>query len=87
MFKLDLEKAEEPEIKLPTSAGVQKKQENSRPPLISPLLSTVLGSGEAQQTEMLPSLAGVEAAHEWEQRTSGLASLPLASYIGKVLQG
>ena len=30
MFKLDLEKAEEPEIKLPTSAGLSKKQESSR---------------------------------------------------------
>ena len=30
MFKLDLEKAEEPEIKLPTSTGSLKKQENSR---------------------------------------------------------
>ena len=30
MFKLDLEKAEEPEVKLPTSAGSQKKQENFR---------------------------------------------------------
>ena len=30
MFKLDLEKAEEPEIKLPTSAGSWKKQEGSR---------------------------------------------------------
>ena len=30
MCKLDLEKAEEPEIKLPTSAGSSKKQENSR---------------------------------------------------------
>ena len=30
MFKLDLEKAEEPEIKLPTFTGSQKKQENSR---------------------------------------------------------
>ena len=29
-FKLDLEKAEEPEIKLPTSAGSLKKQESSR---------------------------------------------------------
>ena len=29
MFKLDLEKAEEPEIKLPTSVASQKKQENS----------------------------------------------------------
>ena len=30
MFKLVLEKAEEPEIKLPTSTGSSKKQENSR---------------------------------------------------------
>ena len=30
MFKLVLEKAEEPEIKLPTSAGSWKKQESSR---------------------------------------------------------
>ena len=31
MFKLVLEKAEEPEIKLPTSAGSSKKQENIIP--------------------------------------------------------
>ena len=30
MFRLDLKKAEEPEIKLPTSVGSLKKQENSR---------------------------------------------------------
>ena len=30
MFKLVLEKAEEPEIKLPTSAGSLKEQESSR---------------------------------------------------------
>ena len=30
MFKLVLEKAEEPDIKLPTSAGSWKKQESSR---------------------------------------------------------
>jgi len=30
MFKLDLEKTEEPEIKLPTSVGSKKKQESSR---------------------------------------------------------
>ena len=29
MFKLDLKKGEEPEIKLPTSAGSSKKQESS----------------------------------------------------------
>ena len=28
VFKLDLEKAEKPDIKLPTSTGSQKKQEN-----------------------------------------------------------
>ena len=30
MFKLDVEKEEEPEIKLPTSIGSLKKQESSR---------------------------------------------------------
>ena len=39
MFKLVLEKAEEPEIKLPTSAGTLKKQESSRRTSISALLT------------------------------------------------
>ena len=39
MFKLDLEKAEELEIKLPTSVVSQKKQENSRKTSISVLLT------------------------------------------------
>ena len=30
MFKLDLEKEEEPEVKLPTSAGSQKKEKDLR---------------------------------------------------------
>ena len=30
MFKLDLEKAEEPEVKLPTFIGAWRKQGNSR---------------------------------------------------------
>ena len=38
MFKLDLEKVEEPEIKLPTSAGSLKKQESSTKTSISALL-------------------------------------------------
>ena len=37
MFQLVLEKAEEPEIKLPTSAGSSKKQESSRNTSISAL--------------------------------------------------
>ena len=39
MFKLVLEKAEEPEIQLPTSAGSSKKQESSRKTSISALLT------------------------------------------------
>ena len=39
IFKLVLEKAEEPEIKLPTSAGSWKKQESSRKTFISALLT------------------------------------------------
>ena len=40
MFKLVLEMAEEPEIKLPTSAGSWKKQESSRKTSTSALLTT-----------------------------------------------
>ena len=39
MFMLDLENAEEPEIKLPTSTGLLKKQESSRNTSISALLT------------------------------------------------
>ena len=39
MFQLDLEKAEEPEIKLPTSAGSLKKQESSSKTSTSALLT------------------------------------------------
>ena len=39
MFKLDLEKAEEPEIKLPISTGSSNKQESSRKTSISALLT------------------------------------------------
>ena len=41
MFRLDLEKAEEPEIKLPTSVGSSKKQESvSEKTSTSALLTT-----------------------------------------------
>ena len=39
MFKVDLEEAEEPEVKLPTSVGSLKKQESSRKTSISALLT------------------------------------------------
>ena len=50
MFKLDLEKAEEPDIKLPTSTGSLKKQESSRKTSTSALLSMPKPLCESQQT-------------------------------------
>ena len=40
MFKLDLEKVEEAEIKLPTYAGSSEKEEGTRKTSISALLTT-----------------------------------------------
>ena len=50
MFKLDLEKAEEPEIKLPASAVSSKKQESSRKTFISALLTMPKPLTGSQQT-------------------------------------
>ena len=41
MYKLDVEKADEPEIKLPTSVGSKRKQENSRKTSTSASLTTL----------------------------------------------
>ena len=54
MFKLVLEKAEEPEIKLPASTGLSKKQESSRKTSISALLT------------MPKSLTGVDHNKLWK---------------------
>ena len=43
IFKLDLEKIEEPEIKLPTSARSSEKQESSRKTSTSDLLTMLCG--------------------------------------------
>ena len=50
MFKLDLEIAAEPEIKLPTSAGSSKKQENTRKTSTSALLIMLKPLCRSQQT-------------------------------------
>ena len=50
MFKLELEKTEEPEIKLPASAGSQKKQESSKKTSTSALLTTPNHLCGSQQT-------------------------------------
>ena len=50
MFKLDLEKAKEPEIKLPTSAGSLEKQESSRKTSTSASLTKLEPLCGSQQT-------------------------------------
>ena len=50
MFKLSLEKAEEPEIKLLTSTGPQRKQGNSRKTSASASLTTLKPLCGSQQT-------------------------------------
>jgi len=66
MFKLVLEKAGEPEIKLPIPSGSLKKQESSRKTSISTLLTTPkaltvwitinCGNSERDGTTRLPDL-------------------------------
>ena len=57
MFKLDLEKTEEPEIKLPTPAGSLKKQESSRKTSTA-LLTLPKSLCRSQQTEETSSRNG-----------------------------
>ena len=69
MFKLVLEKAEEPEIKLPTFAGSWKKQESSRKTSISALLTM-----PKPLTEWITINCG-EFWKRWEYQTSLLRNL------------
>ena len=69
---MDLEKTEEPEIKWPTSAGSQKKQENSRKTSTSATLTKLKPLGVSQQTRKF--------LKRWEyQSTSCLLRNPYAS--------
>ena len=76
MSKLDLEKPEEPEIKLPTSIGSLKKQESSRKTSISALLTMPKPLCESQQT--------VEKfLKRWEHQTTLLASWEICMQVKK----
>ena len=77
MFKLDLEKAEESETKLPTSAGSQKKQENSRKTSIS-----------ASLTMLKPLIVGITTNcgkffKKWEYQTTLPASWEICMQVKK----
>ena len=77
MFKLVLEKAEEPEIKLPTSIGSSKKQENSRK-----------RSTSASLTRLKPLTVWIRANYEkflksWEYQTTLPASWEIYMQVRK----
>ena len=59
MFKLDLEKEEEPEIKLPISVGLLKKQENFRKTSTSASLTTLKPLCGSQQTVEILKEVGI----------------------------
>ena len=82
MFKLDLEKAEEPEIKLPTSAGSSKKQESSRKTSTSWKILKEMGIPDHLTCLLRNLYAGQEATVRTGHGTTGWFQ------IGKgVLQG
>src|SRR5574337_98616 len=77
MFKLDLEKVEGPEIKLPTSFGSQKKQENSRKTSTSASLTTL-----KPLTVWITANCG-KFLKRWKYQTTLLASWDIYMQIKK----
>ena len=77
MFKLVLEKAEKPEIKLPTSAGSWKKQESSRNTCISALLTM-----PKPLTVWITTNCG-KFFKRWEYQTTWLASWEICMQVRK----
>ena len=65
MFKLVLEKAEEPETKLPTSAGASKKQKNSRKRSVSVLLTMTKQRHYFANKGLSSQGCGFSSGHVW----------------------
>ena len=77
MYNLNLEKAEEPEIKLPASVGSQKKQENSRKTSTSASL-TILKSSTVWMTTNCGKFL-----KRWEYQTTWPASWEICMQVKK----
>ena len=77
MFELDLQKAEEPEIKLPTSVGSQKKQESSSKTSTSALLTM-----PKPLTVWIITNCG-KFLKRWEYQTTWLASWEICMQLKK----
>ena len=76
-YKLDLEKAEEPEIKLPTSFGSWKKQESSRKTSTSALLTM-----PKPLTVWITTNCG-KFSKKWEYQTTLPSSWAICMHIKK----
>ena len=77
MFKLGLEKAEEPEIKLPTSIGSLRKQESSRKTSTSALLTM------PKPLTMWITINCGKFWKRWEYQTTWLASWETCMQVRK----
>ena len=77
MVKLDLEKAEEAEIKLPASVGMKKKQENSRKTSTSALLTM------PKPLTMWNTTNCEKFLKRWEYKTDHLTCLLRNLYAGQ----
>ena len=77
MFNLDLEKAQEPEIKLPTSVGSSKMQESSRKTSTSALLTM-----PKPLTVLITADCG-EFFKRWEYQTTWPASWEICVQVKK----
>ena len=77
MFKLNLEKAEEPEIKLPTNFGSSKKQESSRKTSTSALLTP-----PKPLTMWITTNCG-KFLKRWEYQTTWPASWEICMQVNK----
>ena len=83
MFKLVLKKAEEPEIKLPTSAGSLKKQESSRKSSISALLTMSKPLTVWITINYVPGASERNSAHGKSHEEGGLAYAKVWSSLRK----
>ena len=81
MFKLDLEKAEEPEIKLPTSVGSSKKKESSRNTSTSASTSALLTMPKPL-TVWITTNCG-KLFKRWEYQTTWPASWEICMQVRK----
>ena len=75
MFKLDLEKAKESEVKFPTSTGSYKKQENSKKTSTSASLTILRPLTGSQQAEKF--------FKQWEHQTTWPASWEICMQVKK----